>query len=476
MKKCACFLVCALLLLSLFACGTPEEKTGLQAGFGRVDITPGISVPLSGYGNTETRMSQGCLDSLYATCVAVTDMQDNTVLLITTDMLGAWDYLTEEVRQLINRSTGVPESNIMIAATHTHSAPDMASSYDNGMATYKLQYKLGLLKAAEEAMADRSTVTMEAGSTQVEGMNFVRHYLMNDGTYFGDNFGSMESGIKDHASEADSQMQLLRFVRTSGEKQDILLINWQGHPKMASTAETADGKQTRPMLSADYIGALRTELERQANVQMAFFLGASGNLNVFSKIPGENKTTNYWVFGQLLTDTVTDCLENSMTPVEGATVAVARKNATVQIDHTEDHLLPYAAEVYDLWTQTNSYSACTAMGVPNGVMSPYHAASILTRSKIIADTEQLECNAIRIGNIGFVTAPYEMFDTNGMYIKDNSPFATTFVLSCTNDYNNYIASEQAFTYGSYEVHNRRYVRGTAEALADELLELLNTVK
>ena len=107
MKKLTCFLICALLVCSLAACGQTEAEPApaLQAGFGRVDISPTLSVPLSGYGNTISRMSQGCLDPLYATCVAITDGQDNTVLLITTDMIGIWDYLTAEIRQLINRST-----------------------------------------------------------------------------------------------------------------------------------------------------------------------------------------------------------------------------------------------------------------------------------------------------------------------------------------------------------------------------------
>jgi hypothetical protein len=34
----------------------------------------------------------------------------------------------------------------------------------------------------------------------------------------------------------------------------------------------------------------------------------------------------------------------------------------------------------------------------------------------------------------------------------------------------------AFGYGSYEVHNRRFVRGTAERLADTLVDMLTTGK
>ena len=52
----------------------------------------------------------------------------------------------------------------------------------------------------------------------------------------------------------------------------------------------------------------------------------------------------------------------------------------------------------------------------------------------------------------------------------------TFVISCANGSNNYIASDFTFEYGSYEVHNRTFVRGTGEAVQDKLIEMLNSLK
>ena len=53
----------------------------MQVGYGKVNITPDMSLPLSGYGNTEKRMSDGFTDYLYATCFAVTDPDGNTAIL-----------------------------------------------------------------------------------------------------------------------------------------------------------------------------------------------------------------------------------------------------------------------------------------------------------------------------------------------------------------------------------------------------------
>ena len=64
-----------------------QGNATLLVGYGRSEITPTISVPLAGYGNTLTRMSQGVLDPQYTSCTAITDANDNTVLLITNDII-----------------------------------------------------------------------------------------------------------------------------------------------------------------------------------------------------------------------------------------------------------------------------------------------------------------------------------------------------------------------------------------------------
>ena len=68
-----------------------------------------------------------------------------------------------------------------------------------------------------------------------------------------------------------------------------------------------------------------------------------------------------------------------------------------------------------------------------------------------------------------------MFDTNGMEVKQASPFKMTFMCAYTNGGNGYIPSSYAFSRGGYEVDTTRYVQGTGEALANELIRLLNTL-
>ena len=55
-------------------------NTNLRVGFARVDVSPLESVPLEGYGNTHTRMSQGILDPIMGTCIVFTDDKDSVLL------------------------------------------------------------------------------------------------------------------------------------------------------------------------------------------------------------------------------------------------------------------------------------------------------------------------------------------------------------------------------------------------------------
>ena len=103
--------------------------------------------------------------------------------------------------------------------------------------------------------------------------------------------------------------------------------------------------------------------------------------------------------------------------------------------------------------------------------SPYHAGAIRNRANMgVSNTFPIW--AYSFGDVGFVAAPYEMFDTNGVYIKENSPFAYTFISTIANKTNGYFPSDYGFSYGCYEVDTTNYVRGSAERLADEYIRML----
>jgi len=412
------------MLLSFAGCGEkPEENAPatdtLRVGFGRADITPvDISVPLYGYANHTTRLSTEVLDPIYATCIALTDSQDNTVLIFTMDLTTSFGTVTPQQRKAISDATGVPFDNICLSATHTHSGPAMVAAYDDNfpqMYDYAKYMKDQFVQAAVDAMADRAEATVEYGVAYPEGLNFVRHYVMDDGSVIGDNFGDDEGKTYvTHVHKADNQLQVLRFVRQ--DKKDIVITNFQSHPLLCGGA-----MDTR--ITADYIAPMRSYVEAQLDCHFAYFSGASGNIDPKSRMGMENAALDYIDHGEQLGKQTILALSNA-TPVSGGKVGAL-------------------TQTYDL--------------------------------DVKGKTNEQTVQALSAGGIGFVAPSYEMFDTNGKYIKENSPFEATFVLYLANSSTGYMAEEAAYAYGGYEVEYTGYAKGTAEIMANNFLDMLHSL-
>ena len=447
-----------------------NNQHSLSVGYARVDITPAESLPLAGYGNTMQRLSQGVLDSLFATCIAITDGNGSTLLLCTLDLINSMQAYSGPARDAISEKYGIPREAIVFSATHTHSAPDMSQAEYPPILRYREQLVEKLTDLAGAALADRQNATMLAGSTYNEGMNFVRHYILEDGSYAGDNFGNFDAApIRDHVSEADRQIQLVKFCRQDGK--DILMVNWQAHPTKASTRVTEFGWANRPYISADFVGACRAYVEEKTGLRFAYFQGACGNINSRSRIKAEDGTEYPTPYGQLLGDHILAALD-SLQPLQAGTAGAKDAVVTTPINHSDCHLLPQAQEIAALWKETNDPKLCTAKAQPYGINSPYHANHIIRRAAMTGDVE-LTLGAGCAGDLGFAFLPYEVFDTNGKYIKEHSPFAMTFILECANGMNNYIPSARGFEHGCYEADSSNFQPGTGEKAADAALDLLN---
>lgn len=469
MKKILCLLLCAVMLFAVTGCKNaqgqettaPPVRKAIQVGFGRTEITPELSVPMAGYGATWLRLSIAAKDPLLATCVAVTDETDNTILLLSQDLINS--HWAEEGRAAISQATGVPAEQILIAATHTHSGPDQTCDNEN-IHKWKPDYLAQVVAAAEAAMADRSPAQAYTATAQLEKMNAVRHYRLENGTYAGDNFGSFkESPPVAHAEENDAQLQLIRFVREG--KQSVVMVNWQAHPTLTGGAASLE-------MSADFIGSTRTAFEKETGDVMIYFTGAAGNQNVVSKMPFEHKTNDNNKYGALLSQDIIAALETVKTP-SITTIGAKEITYTGNINHEMEDRLADAREVTEIYN-IGGKAAANKLAVEKGFSSAYHANAIVRRSAFGATRDMKIC-ALSIGDISFIAAPYEMFASSGRYIKDNSPFGMTFVITCCNGNNGYLPTEAAYDYGCYESHTCNFTKGTAEDLAKTYVSLLEAL-
>ena len=100
------------LALVFTACAVFAE---FKAGFARVDVTPPLGIPITGY--FYKRIADGILDPLYIDCVAVSD-GTNTALVYCIDALGLSNPFVNKAFPAITAATGVPRDRIYLHATH----------------------------------------------------------------------------------------------------------------------------------------------------------------------------------------------------------------------------------------------------------------------------------------------------------------------------------------------------------------------
>ena len=504
---------------STYTCEPADvEENVFRAGFARTSITPTFSMPLAGYGNTYLRMSVGYLDPLYANCVAMTDENGATVLLFMLDLIGARSEYLNYVVNAVSEATGIPKENIFLQGSHTHSAPDM------GYATYKEEnyskYKEAQLKAiigikyyrtrladaltqvAFDALADRAPATLKAGNIEVEGLNFVRHYLLDNGTYAGPNFGDFNSGkIVKHETEADHTLQILQFERK--EAKDILLLNFQVH-----VTRTGGGRKTD--ISADIVGQIRNNVENKLDVWCSYMQGAAGNVNPTSMIAEENRTTDYKEYGVLFSESVVDCYNHNMSVIQPGHFQVSKLTFTGNVNHSENGLIDVAQKINGDWTDDgvindsnnknlkaddpnhnhNLVKVCDKNYKPEGTMtnsdlmavckihSPYHASAIITKYNIKEDTRNFDVSTLGFGDVGLACAPFELFDGNAAFVKkettkNGAPFKMTLIMGYCNGSQSYLPSDYAYDNTCYEADSCRFEKGTAEKLADSFVDMLS---
>jgi len=436
-------------------------EAGLYAGFAKMDITPDYQVGLGGYSDAETRLHTGVVEKIYATCIALTD-GDKTILLYTIDNCACGRDAANEIRELVGATTGIAGEKIFVAATHTHSAPSLGSYPEARL--YRTQMYAACARAAQLALQDRAPAKTLAAKKEFPGWNNTRHVRLENGVVAGYNWRTFESPIVELFGPADHEMTLIKFDRGE-EKKGILLINWQGHPDRG-------GEIGKRNIAPSFPGPLRDTVEAGSGLHVAYFTGADGNMIIDQKsfFPEKAHKLNWRRYGVKMGTFALELLDE-LREVEGSGIATKRQIVEAEVDHSWDHMLEQANEVYDLWKATDKPTG-DALGKKYNFSSVYQARAIRSRAAKGKSIE-LETNAFRVGGIGFTTGTYEMFAESGMQVKAGSPYEFTFLLTGNSSY---IPAKRNFEYRCYEADTGFYAIGTAEKLVDNYIEMLKDIQ
>ncbi len=100
----------------------------LQIGWGRVKWTPSARCNLCG--QFQMRPSEGVLDDVYITALVLSESPDDAVILVSCECVGIGENTCRRIREMLaERAPEVPQKKMIVTVTHTHTAPDITGTW-----------------------------------------------------------------------------------------------------------------------------------------------------------------------------------------------------------------------------------------------------------------------------------------------------------------------------------------------------------
>ncbi len=427
---------------------------GFAVGYSIIDIT---TTPLPMYDATAETVH----DPLMLTCTAISDGEGNVALIMSADLKGMQRNVFDRSALIIEKKFGIPAENVMINCTHTHSAPTVGGNSAQ-LVRWEAKYYKQLPILVEAALRDLDEVEgAYVGKGTAEGISFVRRYHLEGGGFRTNASSSMKPIA--HESVADPELRTIRFDRKN--KKDVLMVNYQTHYGGATGLYPAQ-------VSADFILPFREQAEKKYDCLFAYQSGAGGNINFNSVIPGEDP---YKDFLQAIPAFI-EATDEALAAEEKAEIGTIRTASSVYAATVKKDSAERVAQALECQSAGWESELGISLLKKYGFETKYDASHTLSRNREKGDTEDVPFSAVAFGDIAFTAFPYEMFDTNGVEVRQGSPYKMTFICSLTNGSMGYMPSALAFTNGSYEVLSCPYVAGCGEEFAREMLRLLNECK
>jgi neutral ceramidase len=427
----------------------------LQIGIARADITPPVGTRSAGFAGRGplSRLH----DPLYAT-VLVAAEGGVRAALIGCDLLGLDAATVAEIRRAVASRTAIPADAVTVSCTHTHYGPDPYRDQDDPLVSaYRANLIHVLAGAVEEAesLLAPAVAGMGWGASDI-GVN--RREKLPDGRVI---LGQNPGGAIDRA------VGVLRIDAPNGAPV-ACVVNHQTHP-VSQTGQVDH-------ISADYPGRARQVVESLTGATFLYLEGACGNINASIMKPTYESART---LGTRLGCEVVRVWETiAPQPFQGLAVG----SRPIQLpsmrygsaEEAAGLVIELENELADLEIQGASEGRI--WWAERRLERARHALESWEKGETPPSVES-EVQAWRLGVLGLVTAPGEIFTQIGLAVKQASPFADTFFLSCTNDSIGYVPVPEAYPDGGYEVtHASRVDPEAAGILREECLAALQSVR
>ena len=466
MRKCmtlkSTLLILAVLLTNVMFCPAGQADFGelsravLKGGCSKVNITPPLGIPLIGsYG----KPSDDILDELYAKALVLND-GTNTVAIVSADLLYTpLEEITNPVRGIIKEKIGIPEQNILVCATHTHSGPEVftrtkvpregrlpASQIDQSYLATLIKKIAGSVFMAHKNMG---AVRIGAAKGEIPEIVYNRRLKSADGsvrmafTLAPEVTATrrIETGPKGSVKvtfalgpeepelvfgPVDPEVWVLRVEDMDGV---IIgsLVNFGCHPVCIYPSLSTS-------ISADYPSYATQAVEQMEGGICLFTLGLAGNTVPIQRGVKPRQQIGKALGGealrrlQLIPTTERVTLKALKKEIKFPTKKAALPNGSTDNDRTPDYVTT-------------------------------------------------EIQVLKLGDIYILGLPGEILVEVGLQIKKRAGLENLFIVTLSNDAVGYVCHSQAYEEGGYEPGSgTNLAKGAGEIMIKQALGLINEIK
>ncbi len=467
----------ALLLLILVAwqvISIPAQDRGiLMAGAAISNITPRIGT--SANGSFQDNIITDIHDETHARAIVLDD--GNTQLaMVVSDLCLLTRETATAAKQRASEITGIPTENMLLSATHTHSAGTACAIFQSDPDPKYLTFiEERIADAMIRAYNNLSPARIGWGFGQDQTQVFNRRWKMKEGTKLINPLGTedkvkMNPGVNnpnllEPAGPIDPELSIVSIQSLEGDY-IALLANYSLHYV---------GGVPRGEVSADYFALFANQMGKLLNArdQKKPFVGIMSN-----GTSGDINNVDY--SGKYI---------QSKTPY-------------VQMEYVANRLAAEALKViqnieYQNWVSLRSAQKDIVLGIrrPNqeeinraeDIVAKAESSIMKTSEEVYAretlfmkeypEEVSVLLQTLIIGDLAIAAIPCETFAAIGLELKDESPFESMFTISLANGYHGYLPTEEQHALGGYETWRARSSHLEVKAatkIIKTILELLNS--
>ncbi len=437
-----------------------NNKENIKIGLAETIITPKQNLQMHGFGKSQ--IAEGVHDELHSRCLIVEDAAGNRFAIISISVVELNSgKIPKIIRRKIAEEINIHEEAILLSCTHTHSGPEVEiAPYD-----YQEFFINQIVESAK--LANRKLVPAKIGigkTVQLEvGKN--RRRLPYGGLH------------------PDPELDIIRIEDISGKLQGVL-FSYGCHPA------TLDWKNRLYSEDWPYFAIKGIKEHVGKDVWVCYLQAAQGNINtgydsLLSAIGADMQVRNYAYIkykGKQMSDSVLEILSDIKVK-SNLTVEVVnkyfplplRKEFPVTLEEAKRNLKTAKKKLSEIENEAKYKSSRKLDSYRTQVISAEQTFELAKEfySGELQDSEIVESQVFRVGDIVFFSLPGEVFSEIALSIKKQSPFNNTIPVGLANCRWEYMPTKEEFIEGDYEVDGSKYSPEVAEVFINSTLKIIN---